>query len=328
MKKILAIFMLMILFMLLGCGITNDKTTSVGESAYQVVDIRGTVVAMPAKPKRIVTLSASTDEIILGMLLTENVVAINALLDDPVSSSIVKKAQKIRNKIKNPSLEQIISLQPDLVIVPHWGNAEIVDGLRDVGLNVVVCKGPQSVEDVRETTMLLAKAIGEESKGIQLIAKMDEKLKEIKNKVDKIPTEKRKTIILISLMPSYGGTGCIFDDMCNYAGVVNGVSAAGIKNGQIVGKELLVKINPDILILPVYNDHGTFDVEAFRKEFLDDPALQTLTAIKEKRLYMPREGYIYNCSQDVVYGIQEIAFAAYGNDFSQPADCHISISGE
>lgn len=328
MRKILAIFMILILFMLLGCGRANDKKASVGESAYQVVDIRGTVVEMPEKPKRIVTLSTSMDEIILGMLPTKNLVAINAILDDPVSSNIVKKAQKIREKIKNPSVEQIFSLQPDLVIVPDWGNAEIVDSLRDLGLKVVVCKGPRSVEDVRETTMLLAKAIGEERKGIQLIAKMDEKLKEIKNKVDKIPTEKRKTIILISLMSSYGGIGCSFDDMCNYAGVVNGVSAAGVKNGQILGKERLVEINPDVLIMPVYNDHGNFDVESFRKEFLEDPSLQTLTAIKEKRLYMPREGYIYNSSQDIVYGIQEIALAAYGDDFSQPADCHISVSGE
>lgn len=328
MRKILAVFMLLILFMLLGCGKASDQKISAGESAYRIIDIRGTVVEMTGKPKRIVTLSAGTDGIILGMLPTENLVAVNALLDDPVSSNIVEKAQKIQEKIKNPSAEQIFSLRPDLVIVPDWKDAEIVDSLRDLGLKVVVCKGPRSVEDVRETTMLLARAIGEEKKGIELIAKMDEKLKEIKNKVDKIPADNRKTIVLISLMSSYGGIGSSFDDMCNYAGVINGVAAAGIKNGQILGKEGLVEINPDILILPVYNDHGNFDVESFRKEFLEDPALQTLTAIKEKRLYMPREGYVYNCSQDIVYGIQEIALAAYGDDFSQPADCHISVSGE
>ena len=328
MKKLLAVVMVLMMFMLLGCGKENDKKNSAQESAYQIVDSRGTVVEMPGKPKRIVTLANSTDGIILGLLPTENLVGISALLDDPVSSNIVKKAQKIPQKIKNPSAEQIFSLQPDLVIVPDWGKAEVVDSLRDLGLKVIVCKGPRSVAEVRETTMLLAKAVGEEKKGRELIAKMDNKLQEIKDKVDGIPIEKRKKVVLISLMASYGGIGCSFDDMCNYAGVINGVAAAGVKNGQSLGKERLVEINPDILIMPVYNNHGTFDVESFRKEFLEDPSLQTLSAIKEKKLYMPREGYIYNSSQDIVYGIQEIAFAAYGDAFSQPADCHLSVSGE
>ncbi|HML88433.1 MAG TPA: ABC transporter substrate-binding protein [Methylomusa anaerophila] len=318
----------MISFMVFGCGRTADIRTSSGEISYQIVDAGGNVIEMPGKPKRIVTLAASTDTIILGMLPTENLVAVNALLDDPVSSNIVKKAQKIPEKIKNPSAERILSLQPDLVIVPDWSDAVIVDSLRDLGLKVVVCKGPRSVAEVRETVRLLAKAIGEENKGSQIIAQMDEKLREIKNKVDKIPLEKRKTVVLISLMTSYGGIGSPFDDMCGYAGVINGAGAAGIKNGQVLAKERLIAINPDILILPMYNDHGTYDVESFYREFLEDPSLQTLTAIKEKRLYMPREGYMYNVSQDIVFGIQEIALAAYGKDFAQPADCHISVSGE
>ena len=328
MKNGILMLLLVIVGLICGCGSTTDIKASSGESAYQVIDARGTVVELPGKPKRIVTLSASTDAIILGMLPTENLVAISTLLDDPVSSNIVNKARKIPEKIRNPSAERILSLQPDLVIVPDWKEAVIVDSLRDLGLKVVVCKGPQSVAEVRETVQLLAKATGEERKGNQLIAKMDERLQSIKKKVDKIPADKRKTVVLISLMASYGGSGSAFDDMCQYAGVVNGLAAAGIKNGQALSKERLVAINPDILLMPVYNDHGTYDIEAFRREFLEDPALQTLTAIKEKRLYMPREGYVYNVSQDIVFGIQEIALAAYGEEFAQPADYHISVVDE
>ena len=328
MKNGILMLLLVIVGLICGCGSTTDIKASSGESAYQVIDARGTVVELPGKPKRIVTLSASTDAIILGMLPTENLVAISTLLDDPVSSNIVNKARKIPEKIRNPSAERILSLQPDLVIVPDWKEAVIVDSLRDLGLKVVVCKGPQSVAEVRETVQLLAKATGEERKGNQLIAKMDERLQSIKKKVDKIPADKRKTVVLISLMASYGGSGSAFDDMCQYAGVVNGLAASGIKNGQALSKERLVAINPDILLMPVYNDHGTYDIEAFRREFLEDPALQTLTAIKEKRLYMPREGYVYNVSQDIVFGIQEIALAAYGEEFAQPADYHISVVDE
>ena len=152
------------------------------------------------------------------------------------------------------------------------------------------------------------------------------KLAEIKEKVDNIKPEERKKLVLISLMTSYGGKGCTFDDICQYAGVINGVSNAGLHNGQFLTKEMLVAINPDLLIMPVYNDHNTFDIEKYNKEFLDDPALQTLNAVKEKRFFYPREGYIYNSSQDIVFGVQEVARAAYGELFSQPENCHISVA--
>ncbi|MEN6566243.1 MAG: ABC transporter substrate-binding protein [Veillonellales bacterium] len=319
------------MLILLCVGLAGCKSASFADEkqgAYQVVDYRGTVVEMPGKPQRIVTLSACTDGIILGMLPTERLAAINSLLDDPVSSNIVGKANKIPAKIRNPSAEQIVALRPDLVIVPDWSGADVVATLRDIGLKVVVCKGPCNVEDVRETIQLLAKAIDEEEQGSRLLAAMEQKLEEIQGKVRAIPAQERKTVVLISLMPSYGGSGCMFDDMCNYANVVNGIAAAGIQNGQVLSKEQLVAVNPDVLILPAYRDHGTYDVESFRRKFLQDPSLQTLKAVRGKRFYVPREGYTYNCSQDMVFGIQEVAYAAYGESFAQPADCHLSVSGE
>lgn len=55
--------------------------------------------------------------------------------------------------------------------------------------------------------------------------------------------------------------------------------------------------------MPVYNDHGNFDIKKYNQEFLEDPSLQTMRAIKNKQLFYPNEGYIYNCSQDVVFGV-------------------------
>lgn len=100
-----------------------------------------------------------------------------------------------------------------------------------------------------------------------MIAKMDDKLAEIKEKVDNIKPERRKKLVLISLMTSYGGKGCTFDDICQYAGVINGVSDAGLHNGQLLTKEMLVDINPDLLIMPVYNDTKLLILKNITKNF-------------------------------------------------------------
>ena len=279
---------------------------------------------MQAKPQHILTLSMSTDEIMLGLVEPEKMAAVNQLLDDPVSSNVTALAQRVTKRIGRPSAEDIAALQPDLVIVPDWGDLAIVPSLRELGLKVVVCKGARDLAEIKETIQLLAEAAGEPARGKLLQKKMDDKLAAIQAETEKIPVEQRKSVVLISLMSAYGGSGCSFDEACHYAGVTNGMAAIGIQNGQTMSKEQLVKINPDVLFLPTYNNHGSFDVTAFRDTYLKDPSLQTVRAIREGNLQEPFEGYIYNCSQDFVFGVQEIAYRVYGDAFQQEKNEHLS----
>ena len=53
---------------------------------YQVTDVEGTVITIAHKPQRILTVSAGTDELMLGLVEPERMAAVNGLLDDPVSS--------------------------------------------------------------------------------------------------------------------------------------------------------------------------------------------------------------------------------------------------
>ena len=220
---------LMCLLVLAGGCQMKEQTSGTGSHGYDITDVQGTSVHMDGKPERIITLSMETDEIVLGMVPEKQMVAVNALLDDPAESPIVAKAEKISTKITDPSVETIVSLRPDLVIVPDWGNLEKVKPLRDLGLKVVVCRGARNFSEVRENVRLFAQSIGDADKGEAMVQRMDEKIRDIEKKVAKIPMEKRKKVVLISLMNTYGGSGCIFDDSCHYAGVTNGMSEAGIR---------------------------------------------------------------------------------------------------
>ena len=293
-------------------------------AAYTVTDIEGTAVDFPAPPERIVTLSMSTDEVMLGLVEPERIAAVNGLLDDPVSSNVTGLVKAIPQRIGNPTAEELMALHPDLVIVPDWGDLTIVPSLREVGLKVVVCKGARNLAEIRETITLLAAAVGVPERGEKLLSMMDEKLAGIQEKAAQIPQEERKRVVLISLMAGYGGLGSSFDEACRYAGVVNGRAELGIRDFQVMTKEQLVQIDPDILFLPTYNDHGNYDVDKFRREYLGDPSLQTMKAIRSKSFAEPFEGYIYNCSQDFVFGVQEIAYCAYGDAFRQGRDEHLS----
>ena len=321
-KKLPVVFLCMLCVLLTACSM--PKSAEEKPAAYTVTDIEGTVVDFPSPPKRIVTLSMSTDETMLGLVEPQRMAAVNTLLDDPVSSNVTGLVKEIPQRIGNPTVEEIMALQPDLVVVPDWGDLTMVPSLREVGLKVIVCKGASNLAEIRETIELLAAAAGVPERGQKLRAMMDAKLAEIQEKVAKIPQTERKRVVLISLMSGYGGLGSSFDEACHYAGVINGRAKLGIRDFQVMTKEQLVQIDPDILFLPTYNDHGKYDVEKFRREYLDDPSLQTMKAIRNEAFAEPFEGYIYNCSQDFVFGVQEIAYRVYGDDFKQGEDEHLS----
>ncbi|MCR5757429.1 MAG: ABC transporter substrate-binding protein [Selenomonas sp.] len=318
----MTVLCLLLFICLAGCK--QETPQAAMPSAYTVTDAQGTQVHMPAKPQRILTMSMSTDEVMLGLVEPERMAAVNAMLDDPASSNVVELGKKVETKIRYPSVEEIASLQPDLVIIPDWGDLSRVEALRDLGIPVVVCKGPRSLQEVKETVTLLAQAAGEPQRGELLLQKMDEKLAEITTKVQEIPKSERRSVVLISLMKGYGGAGCCFDEACQLAGVINGRAAAGIRNGEEMSKEKLVEINPDILFLPTYNNHGKFDINRFRNEYLHDQSLQNMKAIQQNNLLEPDEGYLYNCSQDFVFAVQEIAYRVYGDKFKLEPQQHLS----
>ena len=269
-----------------------------------------------------------TDQIVLGLVTSDHLVGINSLLDDPVLSNIIPIAKKITKKIGNPGAEEVLSMKPDLVIVSDWTQAEKIQSMRDLGLKVVSVKSPETIQDAKDAVSQVAAAIGEPEKGRQLIGMMDKKLAEIREKTGKIKPEQRKNVVLLSLMTAYGGSGCAYDDACREANVINGIAAAGLKNGQQLTKEMLIKINPDIMLLPVYTGQGSYDTQAFIDSYLKDPSLQTVKAIKEKLLIYPREQFIYNCSQDIVYCVQEIARVAYGEEFNFPDNARLTVTEE
>lgn len=325
------LLVLVFVCMLSGCKDVRKMSSPQADTAgtaYEVTDVQGTVVSLPEKPHRILTLSMSTDEVVLGLVPPDHMVAVNSLLDDPVSSNVVPLAKEVEGRVTDPTVEEIAAMQPDLVIVPDWGDITRVASLRDLGIPVVVCKGARNLEEIEATVRLIAQAVGEPERGEKLVRKMDDKLAAITEQTSKIPDGEKKTVVLISLMSTYGGSGSSFDDACKYAGVINGRAQAGIRDGQAMSKEQLVAINPDVLFLPTYNDHGSYDVASFRSQYLDDPSLQTIRAIRDGRLEEPDEAYIYNCSQDFVFGVQEIAYRVYGDAFRQEAGQHLSAVDE
>ena len=316
MNTLCTAFLAVLLSILLLSGCIDLSKNQAG--GYEVTDVEGTVVKIPHKPQRILTVSAGTDELMLGLVEPERMAAINESLADTEHTNIPWVRERIPTVIvRSPSVEQIAALRPDLVVVTPWMPRENIDAIRELNVPVLVCKSAATMEDIHSNIRLFAAAVGEPERGEKLIGMMEEKLAEIRAKIAEVPEEKKhKSIALISIMVNYGGAGCTFDELCSYTDSINAKAAAGNRMGQEMTKEQLVAANPDYLFFPSYED-GATNEENYGRQYLEDPSLAQMTAVRERQIGHPWARYVYNLSQNIVYGIQETAWILYGDDFRQ-----------
>mgnify|MGYP001408200297 CR=1 FL=1 len=138
-------------FLLAGC--TSDKIDiSMNNGNVRAIrDYEGTIVELPEKPKRILTLSLGFDVMTLGLVPPDRLVAVHKTAPDPGISWIVEESRQIPVKLYFYPFETVLKLKPDLIIASTWTKPEMIQGYRDLGFSVIVCKGPDTVDEVKKT---------------------------------------------------------------------------------------------------------------------------------------------------------------------------------
>lgn len=319
-KKVCIVFfsltiLLMASLLFSGCKDTQQATSQKSGVAYKVTDMTGTTITFKESPKRVVSLNCGVDEILLDLLPPERIAALSARADDPGICAAVDKAKTVKKRVQGKNVEAILSLNPDLVVMPDWIGMDLVNGLRAVGVPVYVFKTPESLADIQDNILKIAIVVDAKVQGDEIVSTMQKKLERVQQITKKVPSDKKQTLIPLSLMGSFGGKGTTFDDMCNYANVTNGVSAAGVVKRAAITKEMIVKMDPDVFIIPTWDFEESGKAENFIKEIKSDPAFSTVKAIKNDRLVKVHDAYLYAASQYAANAVEEIAQAAYPEYF-------------
>ena len=298
-----------------GCSGKNSVSPpsgglTAGSGSYEIVDSTGNVLKLLQKPQKIVSLSISTDEILMALVARERIAALTYLADDSGISNIAEQAKAIPKKVR-ANAESIIALQPDLVIIPDWQPAAFSQTLRDSGIPVYIYKSPTTVNEVKHLIILIARAVGEEETGSRLVADMEKQLAQIREKVRQIPADSQQVVIRYSLMGGSGGKNSTFEDICRHAGVIDGATIAGLGRNDVLSKEQIVSVNPDVILLPLWDHTGKTDLKKFGEDIQNDPALQSVKAIRNKKLKAVPDSHVASTSQYIVQGVQDVARAAY-----------------
>lgn len=131
-------------------------------------------VLASAAPQRIISLSPNVTEILDGVGAFDRVVAVSSFCDYPPEAKALPRV----GGWTDTSLEQVLSLHPDLVILTDAQQPLVESRLHALGIRTLVV-GSQSLEDVFGAVSAIGKAVGNEAQAQRLAESMRAELQSI-----------------------------------------------------------------------------------------------------------------------------------------------------
>ena len=315
-KSIVYLICLMVLLFvgITGCG-PQDETQALPYTRY-VESYDGVRVAVPDHPKRILALSSASDTILLGLVEPDRLVGINKLSTYEEYSLEAKRAKLVKPVMSSYPLEKIIALHPDLVIAPDYTTSDVTEGLRHMGIPTVVVLTGTTVESVIKNVTDIANIVGEDEKGQFYEQKIRRELAEMKRLGASISPAERKSVLFVSSMDGYTGTGSLFDDMCKYMSIYNAPDLLGLPPRTPFGDERVLAMDPDYIFIPSYKGMD----KSLASRYLDNPAFQNLRAIREDRVKALPAAYLYTMNQHIGEAMLAIMHTVYPQLERNPHD--------
>ncbi len=316
--RLVASMLMAMLLLLCGCGLDDDALEqtkpylSKSERYYGMRDANGNLIKNIPQPKRIVSLCLRSDEILMELVGPESICSLSKWVDDPVISNITNEAKLVKGR-SVPAEEYILSQRPDFVITNQSQSPDMIQRLRSIGIPVYVCKTAKTIEDTKTLILDLGKLLKREEKAQSMVAEMDTVLADVAAKIALIPDDKRVVVYRFSVSGGSGGKGTYYDDYCKHAGVINAAAKMRLWGTQLMPKEQIVNANPDVVFLPTWDYTGKINLDYYVDEIARDPAMQTVSAIKNKRMYLIPDKHMLDSSQYMVKCVEDIYDACYGN---------------
>lgn len=308
----LGLFVCMALF-LTGCGTGGNGEVSPA-SAYTITDYTGRKVEFAKPPQRVYVRDHFAETIIYG-LTPERLIATTRSARNDQLSLFAKEAKQFKYVTEDLSLETILALRPEVVILRNGSRREEADTFMEAGIPVVVVDIPRSGEEVENLIVFLAKLLGVPERGELMLDRIHAQLAEVDEGLKNIKEPYPRVFFVMFMNLNYGGKGCMLDFLCEKAKTVNAIAAMGVHNGEFITRETMVESNPDFFIVP---QTTSLSYPATRKEmedFKSDPSIFHLDAFRNGRVKPILMRYTFATNQQYVWAIKGIANVVHGPIF-------------
>jgi iron complex transport system substrate-binding protein len=268
----------------------------------RVVETSSGRVEIPVPPQRVYSLSLGHAEILAALVGADKLVAVVNFFKDPATSAMWEEFSIRPEAGSDP--EEIVALQPDLVIASAFTSAETTDQLTALGIKVVRAELESSALGNIPNIMLLGYMLGAEEEALELTNEMRNRVEAVSERVDEEDPEAPRVLAISRYVDIYAaGAGTTEGGIIETAGGINAAAESGIESHQQVSIESIASINPAIILLTQPEDSAA----AFAQELYANPALTEVPAIRDRKVLYADPTYYTTLSHWNVRGIEEAA---------------------
>lgn len=207
------------------------------------------------KVQRVVTLAPSLTEMVLAMGAGGTLVGVSRFDVDKAVAALPRVGGFV-----DPSVEAVIALKPDLVLVqPGPGNQRPVERMAELGVPVLLLP-LHTVADTLAALRAVGQALGRGKEAEALISHIEATRTRIREAAKKLPTP--RVLLAYGFEPLVvAGPGSFADELLRDAGAVNVAADAGSAY-PVYSVERAVRARPDVVVDAADVDVGKEKIQA------------------------------------------------------------------
>lgn len=284
---------------LAACATPTRVTPTVAPSSatfpFILTDDAGRPVTMKAAPKRIVSLAPSNTETIYALGRGDQLVGDTEYCDYPPEA----KTKPRVGGFSKIDLEQVVGLDPDLVLATNIHAKSVVPELEKRGLTVFVID-PKNMGEVISKLTTFGKLLGANDEASKLAAQLQSRVDVVTARVATAKTKPRVFYEIDKTLYT-PGPGSFIDDMLIKAGGAN-IAANAKGNFTQLSVETIIAQDPEVIFLGDMNFGETPDKLRARAGW------SNLSAVKSGRIIpLTNEDVISRPGPRIVEGFEILA---------------------
>ena len=270
--------------------------------SVSLTDDIGRVVTISEAPARIISLSPSNTEILFALGLQDRVVGVTEYCNYPPEIEELKKSGKIVEigGYKDPDIEKIISLNPDLVLASKIQSSSTIPDLESSGISTFAVNS-DNLSHVLLSIKNIGKITWKEEKAAELARNMESRIKTLSEKVD--PLQKKRVLYILWHDPlQTAGAGTVQDEVIVNAGGEN--IFHDLSGYPLIDPESVALKNPEIIITGVGSGERRDDPLNWART---EDGIEDTDARKDDRIYQVQGDILTRAGPRIVDALEMIA---------------------
>ena len=245
-------------------------------------------------PERIISLAPNITEILFALEIGDKIVGVTSFCDYPDEA---KRKTKVGG-MSNPSLEAVVSLRPDIVVMTTDGNPkEFEERLHSLGVRTYVFRS-RKLSELPDGIRRMGEALGVKQKADALATKIESTINGFA--ITHRPSLPKRVLFIIWPEPLIvAGPGTEIDDAITLLGGDNIASKARMSYPRYSVEEI-IRQSPDVIFI----GKGHKDMKEMSGGLLKKIA--SVPAVKNGHVFFLSDS-LYRLGPRVVSGIEEMA---------------------